>query len=176
MQDKKEQFEILSRELLGKIADVTVNSDLFFPFGYVLPKEIEEKYFYEGLLLRSLTIRHMIIIDNSFKKFQLYPSHDVMVTYIETQKDLLSGWAIEAVEEFNKMVEHLKGHEGEGKLDPDDFRKVIDKIQSDINKASMAAIKEVASSEEAKALDMEHKDTAGGFVDFIHSTISGLFK
>ena len=44
MHSKKEQFEILSRELLGKLNDVSSFSDLFFPFGYTLPVEIEEKY------------------------------------------------------------------------------------------------------------------------------------
>ncbi len=175
MESKKEQFEILSRELLGKLTEVTVNSELFFPFGYVLPAEFEEKYFYKGLVMRSLTIRNMIIIDNSFKKFQIFPSHDIMETYIETQKDLLSGWAAEAIEEFHKMMSHIED-KMTVELEFEDFKGILNTIQTDINKASMAAIKEIASSDEAKALDIEFKGAAGGFVDFIHNKISSLFK
>ncbi len=175
MQSKKEQFETLSRELLGKLTDVSVNSELFFPFGYVLPADIEEKYFYKGLLLRSLTIRNMVVIDNSFKKFQIFPSHDIMVTYIETQKDLLSAWMQEAIEEYRKMTSYVEESK-EKEIEFEDFKTALNKIYADINKASMAAIKEVASSDEAKALDMEYKGASGGFVDFIHNTISNLFK
>jgi len=175
LQTKREQFETLSRELLGKLTDVTVNSELFFPFGYVLPAEIEEKYFYKGLILRALTIRNMIVIDNSFKKFQIFPSHDIMVTYVETQKDLLSVWVTEAIEEYQKMTEHIE--EGKAKeLEFEDFKGVVNTIQADINKASMVAIKEVASSDEAKALNNEYSGSSGGFIDFIHNKITSLFK
>ena len=175
MQSKKEQLDTLSRELLGKIADVSVNSELFFPFGYVLPAEYEEKYFYEGLVMRSLTIKNMIIIDNSFKKFCLFPTHDIMVTYIETQKDLLADWVSVAFEEFYKMYDFRTDKQALD-IEFEDFKAMIYKIRDDINKASMAAIKEISSSDEAKALDGEYKGTASGFKDFIHSTISNLFK
>lgn len=175
MQSKKEQFEILSRELLGKIADVSVNSALFFPFGYVLPKEYEEKYFYEGLILRSLTIKKMFVIDNSFRKFKIFPTHDVMITYIETQKELLADWVSEVCEEFYKMYDYRTDKVAVD-IEFEDFKTIIYKIRDDINKASMTAIKEVSSSDEAKALDGEYKGTASGFKDFIHNTIASLFK
>ena len=89
MESKKEQFEILSKELLGKLNDANHMTHLEFPFGYTLSEELEKKYFDEGAELRLITVRSMIIIDNSFKKFKIFPTHDIMKTYIETQKELL---------------------------------------------------------------------------------------
>ena len=200
MHSKKEQFEILSRELLGKLNDVSSFSDLFFPFGYTLPVEIEEKYFGRSQKLRTIMIRAMVVIDNSFKKFKIFPSHDIMVTYIETQKDLLYAWITDSMQEYenllrNRGVEPLDLH-NEGDLEAilnsepdkdkaedkavkmalDGFKKVLRNIESEINKASMVAIKEIGSSEEAKMLDIEYNGSAGGFSDFIHNTISNLFK
>lgn len=175
MQSKKEQFEILSKELLGKLADVSVNSELFFPFGYFMPEEFEEKYFYKGLVMRTITIRNMIVIDNSFKKFQIFPTHDVMKTYIETQKELLADWISEACEEFYKMYD-FKEDKKAVELEFEDFKKIIYQIRDGINKLSMSAIKEICSSDEAKALDGEYTGAASGFKDFIHNTISNLFK
>lgn len=200
MHSKKEQYEILSRELLGKLNDVSSFSDLFFPFGYVLPAEIEEKYFGRSQKLRTIMIRTMVVIDNSFKKFQIFPSRDIMVTYIETQKDLLSAWIADSMQEYenlllNRGVKPLdlpnegdfeaifssepdkeKAENKAVKVALETFKKVLHNVESEINKASMAAIKEAGSSEEAKMLDIEYKGSAGGFSDFIHNTISNLFK
>ena len=68
MESKKEQFEILSKELLGKLNDANHMTHLEFPFGYTLSEELEKKYFDEGAELRLITVRSMIIIDNSFKQ------------------------------------------------------------------------------------------------------------
>jgi len=173
MTDKKEQLEILSRELLGKLKDVSDTSELFFPFDYVLPEGYAEKYFAEGTKMRALTVKSMIIIDNSFKKFQIFPTHDIMITYVETQKDLLKDWVTEALEAFIKSFEDKEPDEKE----LDEFKSALSDIETGINKASMAAIKAVGSSDEAKMLDREFSNShAAGFADFIHNTISNLFK
>lgn len=170
MEDKKEQFETLSRELLGRLNDVNRQSDLFFPFGYILPAEIEEKYFSRGSVLRGIMIKNMVLVDNSFKKFKIFPTHDVMVAYVETQKELLEAWKEEAVKSFISTYKD----EGE-KLN--EFKKCISKIVADINKASMNAIKEVASSDEAKELDKEYNPSGhSSFSDFIQNAVMNLFK
>ena len=170
MEDKKEQFETLSRELLGRLNDVNRQSDLFFPFEYVLPSEIEEKYFSRGSVLRGIMVKNMVLVDNSFKKFKIFPTHDVMVAYIETQKELLEAWMGESIKSYISTYK-----EENEKLD--EFKKCISKIVADINKASMSAIKEVASSDEAKALDKEYNaSNHTSFSDFIQNAIFNLFK
>lgn len=170
MEDKKEQFELLSRELLGRLNDVNRQSDLFFPFGYVLPSEIEEKYFSRGSVLRGIMIKNMVLVDNSFKKFKIFPTHDVMVAYVETQKELLDTWKKEAVKSYISTYKE----DGE-KLD--EFKKCISKIVADINKASMDAIKTVASSDEAKELDKEYNPSGHtSFSEFIQNAVMNLFK
>jgi len=172
LESKKEQFEILSKELLGKLNDANEMSSLDFPFGYSLPEEIEEKYFDKGTELRLITVRSLIVIDNSFRKFKIFPTHDIMKTYIETQRELLSEWKKEVEEAFISLNLH-----NDNKEELNEFKKTISKIESDINKLSMAAIKEIASSSEAKALDEEYSNTSlGGFSEFIHNTIANLFK
>lgn len=171
MADKREQFEILSRELLGRLNDVNRQSDLFFPFDYFLPEGVEEKFFPRGAVLRGIMIRNMIIIDNSFKKFKIFPSHDIMVTYIETQKDILKNWKEESLRVF------MKNSDPDKPEIVDELKKTLTTIEAGINKASMAAIKEVGSSEEAKMLDVEYNSEGHGiFKDFIHNTIMNLFK
>lgn len=171
MEDKREQFENLSRELLGRLNDVNRQSELFFPFDYILPVEIEEKYFPKGSILRGIMIRNMVIIDNSFKKLKIFPTHDVAVTYIETQKELLNEWIEQSIESFKKT--YIKAD----KKEFDEFKKVLSGIENDINTASMPVIKEVCSSAEAMKLDAEFSDAGQtGFSEFIHNTISKLFN
>lgn len=171
MESKREQFEILSRELLGRLNDVNRQSELVFPFDYILDKEIEEKYFPKGAVLRGIIIKNMIIIDNSFRKFKLFPTHDIMTTYVETQKELLMGWKEESIKSFMKTYSDSKPEE------LDEFKKVLSKIEKDINKASIPALKDACSSEEAKLLNSEFADKShGGFSEFVHNAILNLFK
>lgn len=210
--EKREQFEILSRELLGRLNDVTTESKLFFPFGYTISPELEEKYFKSGTKLRSITISNMIIIDNSFKKFLLFPSHDILVTYIETQKDLLFQWELEVVQEFKEYYDKCeearleaenvamqevvangsaensaqpskaeeekrkKAYEERKEKDTAEFKKVVEKMIQEINEASKPLIRTASSSEEARELDGENGQNQGMFAEFIHNTISSLFK
>ncbi len=173
MESKKEQFEILSKELLGKLNDANRMSKLEFPFGYKVSPEIEERFFIKGSTLRLITIRNMILIDNSFKKFKIFPTHDIMKTYIQTQKELLFGWKKEVEDAY---LSARKENEVDNK-EFDELKKVLSNIESEINKLSMVTIKEVASSNEAKMLDEEFNNTSqGGFSEFIHNTIANLFK
>lgn len=95
-----------------------------------------------------------------------------MVTYIETQKDILQNWKTESIKVFEENCADDK--------DPkvlDELKKALTSIEKGINKASMEAIKEVGSSEEAKMLDAEYDTKGHGiFKDFIHNTILNLFK
>ncbi len=170
---KKEQFENLSKELLGKLNDANRMSALEFPFGYEISGEIEERFFEKGSRLRLVTVRNMIIVENSFKKFKLFPTHDIMKTYVETQKELLTGWKKEVEDAYLSV-------RSEDEIDNkefDELKKTLSEIESGINKLSMSAIKDVASSEEAKILDDEYSNEShGGFSDFIHNTIANLFK
>lgn len=173
MESKKEQFEILSKELLGKLNDANHMTHLEFPFGYTLSEELEKKYFDEGAELRLITVRSMIIIDNSFKKFKIFPTHDIMKTYIEIQKELLIEWKKEAENTYSKLFSTSENFKEEFS----EFKKTLAKIEGDINRLSMAAIKAAASSKEAKELDEEYSGaTQGGFSEFIHNTITNLFK
>ncbi len=171
MEDKREQFENLSRELLGRLSDTNRQSELFFPFEYILPPEIEEKYFPKGSILRGIMIKNMVIIDNSFKKFKIFPTHDVAVTYIETQKELLQGWINESVKSFQKTYTNIDTKEFE------EFKKILSKIENDINKASMPVIKQVCNSIEAMKLNSEFSETGQtSFSEIIHNAISNLFN
>ena len=160
MESKKEQFEILSKELLGKLNDANQMTNLEFPFGFKLSEETEQKYFDKGTDLRLITVRSMIVIDNSFKKFKIFPTHDIMKTYIEIQRELLTEWKKEAEDSF---LNTLSGDDS-GKKEFGEFKKVLSKIEGDINRLSMVAIKEAASSKEAKMLDEEYSTVSqGGF-------------
>lgn len=171
---KKEQFEILSKELLGRLNDANRMSNLEFPFGFKISDEIEEKFFNKGTNLRVVTIRNMIVIDNSFKKFKIFPTHDIMKTYIQTQKELLLEWQKEAEEAYLKVYGDDEDFDKERF---DEFKKVLNDIMTGINKLSMNAIKEVASSKEAKDLDAEYSNTTSGrFSEFIQNSILNLFK
>jgi len=171
---KKEQFEMLSKELLGRLNDANRMSALEFPFGYKLSEEIEEKYFNKGSNLRLVTIRNMIVIDNSFKKFKIFPTHDIMKTYIQTQKDLLLEWQKEAEAAYLKV--YGEDEEFDNKRFAE-FKNVLNDIMTGVNKLSMTAIKEAASSDEAKTLDAEYSGTtSGGFSEFIQNSILNLFK
>lgn len=170
---KKEQFENLSKELLGKLNDANRMSALEFPFGYEISKEVEERFFEKGSRLRLVTIRNMIIVENSFKKFKLFPTHDIMKTYIETQRELLEGWKKEVEEAYLSV----RSEEEIDNKEFDDLKKTLSEIEKGINSLSMTVIREVASSEEAKELDSEYSnETHGGFSEFIYNTITNLFK
>ncbi len=173
LESKKEQFETLSKELLGRLNDANRMSALEFPFGYTISDEVEKKFFDKGSKLRLVTIRNMILIDNSFKKFKIFPTHDIMQTYIQTQKELLFDWKKEMEEAYLSVRSKTDADSEEFK----ELKKTIAEIERDINKLSMSAIKEAASSNEAKMLDEEYSSASqGGFSEFIHNTILNLFK
>lgn len=168
--DKRRQFEELSREMLGLMNDTTADSELFFPFGYKLDTNIEEKYFPKGNNLRAITSRQMIVVDNSFKKFKLFPSYDIMITYVETQKDLLKDWKHLITAEFKKQNPNIKEKE------LSEFSGIVKKIINDINAFSKPAIKEVAESDEAKSPDINPEGIKNNVMDFLNSTFAGFFK
>lgn len=161
---------MLSKELLGRMGDVNRQMELFFPFGYVLDKDLEEKYFKKGSIQRAIIIRNMIVIDNSFKKFQIFPTDDIKKVYIETQKDLLEAWQKEAVESFMETMEIKEGDE------LDEFKQVVYKIAAEIDKISMPQINKIADSEEAKMLENQYNGSPSKITDIIQNTISNFFK
>ena len=161
---------MLSKELLGKMGDVNRQMELVFPFGYVLDKELEEKYFKKGSAQRAILIRNMIVVDNSFKKFQIFPTQDIMQIYIETQKELLLAWQNEAIESFIETSENKNSDE------LDDFKTTVSKIALEIEKISMPQIKQIANSEEAKMLENQYNNSPAKITDIIQNTISNFFK
>ena len=97
-----------------------------------------------------------------------------MKTYIQTQKDLLLEWQKEAEAAYLKV--YGEDEEFDNKRFAE-FKNVLNDIMTGVNKLSMTAIKEAASSDEAKTLDAEYSGTtSGGFSEFIQNSILNLFK
>lgn len=96
----REEYEYLKTELMVKLTDTTTMCNLDFPFDFKIDKEEEDRYFIRGTQTRLATKKSMIIIDNTYKKVRLFPSADIVDTFVEALNDILKDWKKDVIDAY----------------------------------------------------------------------------
>lgn len=155
----RDEYEILKSELVVKLTETNMLSDLIFPYNFTIPEEEEKRYLLRGLETRTTTQRANVILDNTYKKCRLLPSKETAKDFIKIQNEILADYKKKVIKSFqNEEFRFLND-------DKDSFAVYIDSLIERIKEASKPYIEKLKTMTE-EDVEKEIADKNASLVPF----------